>query len=36
MPQLIENKSRWVARVNLAGLPLHDQYMFVGAFKTNT
>jgi hypothetical protein len=36
MPQLAGNKSRWVARVNLAGLRLQDQNIFIGAFKTKT
>jgi len=34
MPHLIGNKSRWVARVDLAGLRLQDQDILIGAFKT--
>ncbi len=34
MPQLAGNKSRWVARVNLAGPRLQDQDIFIGASKT--
>jgi len=33
MPQLIGNKSRWVARVNLAGPRLQDQGIFIGGIQ---